>query len=170
MADHKLRIMTEGDLEQVLQWRNHPEVRRYMYTTHEIRMDEHRNWYASVSNNPAIVLLIYEQGTKAKGFVSIVRTRCPEVADWGFYLAPNAPKGSGRELGKQALIYAFTVMGLHKICGQAIGFNERSIAFHKILGFTEEGRLREQHFDDNQFHDVMCFGLLKHEWQVKAKG
>lgn len=169
MAEHKVRKMTEGDLELVLQWRNHPEVRRYMYTTHEIHLDEHRRWFANASKNPDLELLIYQQETTPQGFVNITRTRCPEVADWGFYLAPNAPKGSGRQLGKRALNYAFTQLGLHKVCGQALGFNERSIGFHKSLGFTEEGRLREQHFDGRQFHDVVCFGLLNHEWRAKAK-
>ncbi len=169
MVEHKLRPMTELDLEQVLQWRNHPEVRRYMYTTHEIRLDEHRKWFATASTNPATALLIYEQEEKAQGFVNITRTRCPEVADWGFYLAPNAPKGSGRELGRQALAYAFARLKLHKVCGQALGFNGRSIAFHKAQGFTEEGRLRDQHFDGSEFHDVVCFGLLRKEWQAQAK-
>lgn len=169
MAEHKLRPMTESDLEQVLQWRNHLEVRRYMYTTHEIHPREHRKWFSSAVGDSGINLLIYEQDGTPQGFVNINRTRCLEVADWGFYLAPNAPKGSGRELGKQALEYAFTQLGLHKLCGQALGFNGRSIAFHQRLGFTEEGRLREQHFDGNQFHDVVCFGLLNHEWQAQAK-
>lgn len=169
MNEHRLRPMDESDLEQVLKWRNHPEVRSYMYSTHEIRMDEHCAWYASASQNPAVALLIYEQGGKAQGFVNITRTRCAEVADWGFYLAPDAPKGSGRELGKQALNYAFAQLSLHKVCGQALGFNTRSIAFHKRLGFTEEGRLREQNFDGSQFHDVVCFGLLRNEWQVPVE-
>lgn len=169
MAMNKLRSMTESDLEYVLQWRNHPEVRRYMYTTHEIHLDEHRKWFSFASNNPAIELLIYEQGDKAQGVVNITRTRCREVADWGFYLAPDAPKGIGRELGIQALKYAFQGLALHKLCGQALGFNESSISFHKRLGFTEEGRLREQHFDGRQFHDVVCFGLLNCEWQSLVK-
>ena len=169
MACHTLRLMTESDLERVLQWRNHMDVRRYMYTTHKIRMEEHRKWFAGASINPAVELLIYEHEGEAQGFVNITRTRCAEVADWGFYLAPHAPKGSGRELGEQALNYAFAQLGIHKVCGQALGFNERSIAFHKRLGFVEEGRLRDQHFDGNQFHDVVCFGLLNCEWQAQAK-
>lgn len=169
MTRHQLRPMVEADLEQVLQWRNHPEVRRYMYTTHEICLDEHQKWFAGAITNPAIDLLIYEQDDTAQGFVNITRTRCPEVSDWGFYLAPNALKGSGRKLGKLALEYAFVKLELHKVCGQALGFNERSIAFHNALGFTEEGRLREQHFDGKQFHDVVCFGLLNRDWQAQAK-
>lgn len=170
MTRHRLRPMNEADLEQVLGWRNHPEVRRYMYTTHEITLDEHRRWFAEVSTDPTMNLLIYETGGQGIGFVNITRTRCPEVADWGFYLAPHTPKGAGRSLGNQALTYAFDRLGLHKVCGQALDFNERSIAFHKALGFIKEGNLRHQHFDGNEFHDVVCFGLLKHEWQIQVKG
>lgn len=169
MTKHQLRPMTEADLEQVLQWRNHPEVRRCMYTTHEIHLDEHREWFESASANPSIDLLIYEKDDIPQGFVNITRTRCAQVADWGFYLAQNSLRGRGRELGKLAIKYAFAQLGLHKICGQALGFNERSIAFHKTLGFAEEGRLREQHFDGSQFHDVVCFGLLNRDWQLQAE-
>lgn len=169
MTEHRIRPMAEEDLEQVLEWRNHPEVRSYMYSTHEIQMDEHCVWFANANNNPAVALLIYEHGGKSQGFVNITRTRCAEVADWGFYLAPDAPNGSGRELGKQSLNYAFAQLSLHKVCGQALGFNTRSIAFHKKLGFTEEGRLREQHFDGSQFHDVVYFGLLSNEWQAPVE-
>lgn len=161
--------MEKADLEMVLQWRNHPEVRRYMYTTHEIELNEHQEWFEKVAVNPEVNLLIYELNEAAQGFVNITRTRCAEVGDWGFYLAPGAPRGSGGELGRQALNYGFAQLRLHKLCGQALGFNERSIAFHKTLGFTEEGRLRDQHFDGNQFHDVVCFGLLKGEWEAQTK-
>jgi len=32
------------------------------------------------------------------------------------------------------------------------------------LGFQREGVLRQQHFDGQQYHDVVCFGLLANEW------
>ena len=169
MSQHRLRPMVETDLEQVLEWRNHPAVRKYMYSTHDISMDEHCVWFAHANKNPATALLIYEQVGKPQGFVNITQTRCAEVADWGFYLAPDAPKGSGSELGKQALNYAFTQLNLHKLCGQALSLNTRSIAFHKRLGFVEEGCLREQHCDGSQFHDILCFGLLSKEWQTLVK-
>jgi UDP-4-amino-4,6-dideoxy-N-acetyl-beta-L-altrosamine N-acetyltransferase len=170
MPSESLRPMTETDLETVLSWRNHPDVRRYMYTAHEIELDEHRRWFSRAGMNPAIELLVYEKSGEGGGFVNITRTRCPEVADWGFYLAPHAPKGTGRSMGHLALRYSFEQLELHKVCGQALGFNERSIAFHQTLGFGIEGRLREQHFDGSEFYDVVCFGLLKHKWQTKIKG
>ncbi|MDO8861655.1 UDP-4-amino-4,6-dideoxy-N-acetyl-beta-L-altrosamine N-acetyltransferase [Haliea sp. E1-2-M8] len=161
--------MSQADLEQVLVWRNHADVRRYMYTTHEIGLDEHRKWFGSAKSNPDTHLLIFERDGQASGFVNISSTRCLEVADWGFYVAPDAPKGTGRALGKRVLTYAFGELGLHKVCGQALGFNERSIQFHTVLGFTEEGRLRDQHFDGHKYHDVVCFGLLANEWEATVE-
>lgn len=167
MSEDSVREMTLDDLGLVRSWRNHPEVRRFMYTTHEIGEDEHRAWFERASANPAMTLLIYEQDGAPRGFVNISRSRSETVADWGFYLAPEAEKGTGRKLGNRALAYAFATLGLHKLCGQALGFNERSIAFHKALGFREEGRLRDQHFDGATYHDVVCFGLLADEWNFR---
>lgn len=165
MSESKLRPMTIVDLEQVLVWRNHPDVRNFMYTTHGISPDEHRNWFERTNLDPTVHLQIYERGGKALGFVNISETRSSRVADWGFYLSPEAPKGTGGALGKAALKFAFAELKLHKLCGQALGFNERSVAFHKRLGFIEEGCLREQHFDGTNYHDVVCFGLLANEWR-----
>ncbi len=98
------------------------------------------------------------------GFMSLKQIGENGVADWGFYASPDAPKGAGRTLCSSALSYAFDEIGLHKICGQALGPNERSIKLHLTLGFKHEGTLRDQHFDGSDYCDVLCFGLIAHEW------
>lgn len=161
-----IRPMTAADLEEVLAWRNHLEVRRYMYTQHEISLDEHRQWFESSQSNSLRHLLIFKSGDVSLGFINVTESIPNLVADWGFYLAPQAPKGTGRLLGTSVLKYIFATLHLHKVCGQALGFNERSIRFHLALGFTLEGTLRDQHFDGQCFHDVVHFGLLNEEWQA----
>jgi UDP-4-amino-4,6-dideoxy-N-acetyl-beta-L-altrosamine N-acetyltransferase len=156
--------MKESDLERVLSWRNHPEVRRYMYTQHAISLEEHARWFARVSQDPERHLLVFEIDKSPLGFISIHPIASGGIADWGFYAAPDAPKGTGRALGQAALRYAFEAACLHKLCGQALAFNERSIRFHLSLGFQREGVLRQQHFDGQHYHDVVCFGLLANEW------
>lgn len=158
-----LRPMTEGDLEKVLLWRNHPEVRSYMYTQHEISLEEHSRWFACASKDPKRHLLVFEIDRSPLGFINIHQIAHAGVADWGFYVAPDAPSGTGRALGESALCYAFETLGLHKLCGQALAFNERSIRFHLNLGFQPEGVLRHQHFDGQHYHDVVCLGLLASE-------
>lgn len=165
-----VRAMVEADLEMVLEWRNHPDVRRYMYTQHEISFDEHRSWFERGASNSAKHLLVFELEGTPTGFINFNRLNDGDITDWGFYAAPNAPKGSGRLLGARALSHAFINLKFHKICGQALAHNERSINFHRRLGFQQEGILRDQHFDGERYHSVVCFGLLKHEWQPLQEG
>ena len=164
-SQQPVRPMVASDLERVLAWRNHPEVRRYMYTQHEITLEEHSRWFERATQDRSRHLLIFENDAAPLGFINIHQIATGGIADWGFYAAPDAPKGTGRQLGQAALQYAFQGAGLHKLCGQALGYNEKSIQFHLSLGFTQEGILRQQHFDGQHYHDVVCFGLLANEWQ-----
>jgi UDP-4-amino-4,6-dideoxy-N-acetyl-beta-L-altrosamine N-acetyltransferase len=164
-----LRVMTDADLENVLSWRNHIDVRRFMYTQHEIALEEHRRWFAAATQDNTKSLLVYEVEGIPTGFVQFTQLNTSKNADWGFYLAPDAVKGTGKYLGKSALSYAFQQRQWHKVCGQALAFNEKSIRFHLALGFRQEGVLREQHYDGAIYHNVMCFGLLASEWCGKIE-
>lgn len=159
--------MTVADLERVRLWRNHPDVRRHMYSQHEITLEEHRRWFEQASNDVTRQLLLFEIGDIPMGFVSFRQATSIRVSDWGFYIAPDAPKGTGHKLGETALRHAFVELELHKLCGQVLAANARSIRFHQSLGFHREGVLREQHFDGKDYLDVVCFGLLIDDWLGK---
>lgn len=159
-----LRPMNENDLKMVLAWRNHPKVRSYMYKQQEISLEDHTFWFEQMSQDPKRSLLVFESNGIACGFINIHEVAHGGIGDWGFYAAPDAPKGTGRELGVAALRYAFKMVGLHKLCGQVLASNERSIRFHLNLGFLREGVLRQQHYDGRFYHDILCFGLLATDW------
>lgn len=159
-----VRPMEPRDLEMVLGWRNDESVRRFMYTQHEITLEEHSQWFERARVAPDRHLLIFESEGVPLGFINFNVSHDAPIADWGFYIAPEAPRGTGSALGKTALNHGFDSINLHKVCGQALGFNTGSIRFHEKLGFTREGVLRQQHFDGNTYHDIICFGLMHDEW------
>ncbi len=165
-----IRSMNKTDLEPVLAWRNHPEIRRYMLSQHKISLDEHRHWFELTSQDSKRRLLIVEHTEIPIGFVHFNGVAPDGVADWGFYTVPDAPKGSGKKLGLMALNFAFQTLMLHKVCGQALGFNEPSIRFHRMLGFQQEGVLRDQHKIGAAYHNLIHFGLLRHEWALNNGG
>lgn len=162
----RARPMTSDDLAAVLAWRNHPDVRAFMFTQHEINPDEHHAWFAKASNDRSRCLLIVEDRGEPLGYVQFSGVTEGGVADWGFYARSGAPKGSGRKLGTAALDHGFDVLKLHKVCGQALVSNRPSIALHSKLGFVEEGVLRDQQHVNGTYHSLICFGLLKSEWQI----
>lgn len=163
-----VRPMLEADIDQVLAWRNHPDIRHYMHTQHEITRSEHARWFEQASKDPRRALLIFEQASIALGYVNFHQSAQGRIADWGFYVAPQAPKGTGRIMGHAALDHGFTKLNLHKVCGQVLAYNERSLKMHRSLGFQQEGVLREQHFDGQSYHDTVCFGLLAAQWQTNT--
>ena len=151
----------------VLAWRNHPAVRTLMLTQHEISLEEHRQWFARVKFDKTRQQLIVMDGLAPLGFVQFNPAIQGGIADWGFYVQPDAPKGSGTKLGKAALRHGFNMVGLYKVCGQAIESNAASIAFHHKLGFREEGRLETQQRICDRYQTLVRFGLLAKEWQEK---
>ena len=161
----RLRILRASDLNIVRTWRNHPSVRRFMYNQHEIQPAEHSCWFERAAADPDKHLFLFERGEQPAGFVSFtIVDRRAKRAEWGFYLAPDAAPNSGCALGLTALSYAFGSLDLHKVCGEALAYNQRSIRFHERLGFQREACLRDHHFDGQSYHDVVGFGLPHHDW------
>lgn len=166
----RVRPAGESDLPMLLAWRNHPGVRLFMLTQHEIAMEEHSAWFAKASQDPTRRLLIVEEANQSLGYVQFANVATGAISDWGFYARPDPPKGSGRKIGTAALNHAFDVLQLHKVCGQAIASNEASIALHTKLGFVQEGVLRDQQRIEDAYHSLFCFGLLNHEWRAGKEG
>jgi UDP-4-amino-4,6-dideoxy-N-acetyl-beta-L-altrosamine N-acetyltransferase len=156
--------MAADDLALVLAWRNHPAVRASMLRQHEITAEEHQRWFDRAAHDPTRKLLLAHDADAPIGFVHFSNVAEGGVADWGFYAAPDAPRGSGTKLGAAALDLAFGELQLHKVCGQALAFNAPSVRLHAKLGFSREGVLREQHRIGEHHHDLVCFGILQREW------
>lgn len=163
----QIRSAELADLEQILLWRNQPEVRTYMFTQHEISFPEHLKWFERSQKDPTQKLLIIEEKSLPLGVVNFSGVGKGGVATWGFYAAPNVARGSGNKIGLMALEFAFNQLEVHKVCGQALAFNEASVRMHCKLGFLQEGVLRKQHVVNDFYHDVICFGLLREEWMMK---
>ena len=147
-----LRDIKVSDYPSLMQWRNDPRVRNYMYTQHIITATEHQSWINKITADDNYHPLILEYNKDPLGFVNIHQIAQGGIADWGFYTSPDAPKGTGSKLGKQAL-----------------DFNEASRTFHQRLGFKKEGVLEQHHFDGQKYYDVICFGLLASEYHLITK-
>jgi UDP-4-amino-4,6-dideoxy-N-acetyl-beta-L-altrosamine N-acetyltransferase len=163
-SQFRMRPMTHDDLQMVLAWRNHPDIRKNMFSQHEISLEEHENWFLRSSKDDRMHLLIFEQGGQAQGFVSFKAIEENKIAEWGFYLTPGAPKGSGLNLGKTALSYAFNDINYHKILSHVLPDNIRSLNFHHRLGFTEKETLKKYIAYGKVYNGVIIFELNLEEW------
>ncbi|WP_225747829.1 UDP-2,4-diacetamido-2,4,6-trideoxy-beta-L-altropyranose hydrolase [Eikenella sp. Marseille-P7795] len=144
-----LRAACPEDCRRLFEWRNHPDIRRFMFDSAEIAWDGHQAWFARQLANPDFAMLLYEAGGAAQGYACFKHLG-NGIAEWGFYLAPDCPRGQGHgsRLGRLALQYAFSRLSLCEVYGQVLPHNAASLALHRRLRFREadEGVGRAQLF------------------------
>lgn len=137
-----LRAARHTDRDTVLDWRNHPEVRRVSLTTHVISVDEHRWWWGRATQDPARRVLIFEhEGTPAGVVLFTDIDDTQRSASWGFYLDIAGLTDAGTllpawlRLEAEAVAYAFDELGLHRLGGATLASNTQVLALHRRFGF-----------------------------------
>ncbi|HYA61768.1 MAG TPA: UDP-4-amino-4,6-dideoxy-N-acetyl-beta-L-altrosamine N-acetyltransferase [Candidatus Sulfotelmatobacter sp.] len=165
-----LRDVTSADQEKIRQWRNLPEVSKYMYTDHVISPEEHAAWFKRISGDPSCkywIIVCDNEDVGVAWLFSIDRrnSRCY----WGFYVAsPNVRgKGVGSTVEYSVLRYVFDELRLNKLCGEVLGFNQVVVDMHKSFGFAQEGYFRKHVFKGGTMQDIFCIGMLREDWEAK---
>lgn len=70
-------------------------------------------------------------------------------------------RGYGTDAVRTLVRFGFGEMGLHRIWLQAFAFNGAGLATYRKAGFAEEGRLRDERYQDGHHHDVVVMGILR---------
>lgn len=166
-----LRPVVEEDLPLILEWRNRPDVREKMYTSHVISEDEHFAYFERVKADPTKSYYIcVGQDDVPVGVVSFVDIHTGNrTAFWGFYTGDPSRRGVGTQMGYLALTHAFGQMNLRKLNGEVLSTNMRSLRYHEKLGFQIEGIFKEHHLTSDGYADVYRLAIFKQDWEAKWK-
>lgn len=162
-----LKEIENDDLQLILSWRNQEPIRKVMFNSDIITWEQHVQWFNRLKKNEIARSKIFYFDNIPYGVlnitqIDILNKRC----EWGFYLCSRtAPKGMGTILGYTALKYVFRELNMRKVSAQVFSLNNKSIKFHEKLGFTQEGQLRAHVLKNEQYIDILLFGLLSTEWE-----
>lgn len=164
LSDTSVQVQT-----QVRLLRNQPNVRKYMYTSHEISEDEHRRWLMSLSGNELQSVFAVMQDERLVGIVSLnAINRLHQSADWAFYLDSAVQgKGLGSRVEFWMLDHAFNEAGLEKLNCEVLATNSAVIRMHQKFGFAVEGTRRQNISKDGVRIDVALLGITREEWAAK---
>jgi ribosomal-protein-alanine N-acetyltransferase len=75
---------------------------------------------------------------------------------WGNGIMPEALNAIIR--------FGFERMALNRVEADASVYNDASTRVLYKLGFQQEGRQREQYYEDGRYHDLLLFALLRREY------
>jgi UDP-4-amino-4,6-dideoxy-N-acetyl-beta-L-altrosamine N-acetyltransferase len=165
--DYCLCDVSSNEIDLIYEWRNADHVRPFMMHSEFIELADHYKWYERCRNDQNKILKLCLYRDKPIGLVQFSIDEKNKICEWGFYIGEkNSPRGSGRIMGLLALDFIFQEVGLRKVCAHVLDYNEKSLSYHKKLGFHEEGRLLKQIFKKNEYVDVVLFGLLKENWEL----
>lgn len=157
--------MHVSDLEKVLRWRNHPDVRKCMLSQHEIAMTEHRAWFERSVHDETRALLVVEEDGLVIGCVVFSNVSYKGTTDWSFYVDPNSEPGTGKKVCMCGLGYAFDLLNVNSVLGRVLDTNIASIRLHARLGFTRFEDRSEKLFINKKSVDVHFFEITKSQFQ-----
>ncbi len=146
-----LRRAVDADAATILRWRNHPEVRRVMFTEHEISAAEHARWWASLKTRDDYQLLVIEHKATPCGVVTFSRCADDNTAWlWGFYLDPDGfadglerlRAWNGMEVA--SLAWAQAQLAANEVRCEVFAFNTAVLQMHLRHRFRETGRYQRR--------------------------
>lgn len=165
-VDKKLQL-------EVLEWRNHIDIRKNMYTDTTIAIKTHELWLKSLIDNQVTKVYIAYKDDNPIGIVSITNIKyLHQSSDWAFYLNPKflQSKGLGVLLEYHFLNFIFDNFNIEKLNCEVIETNQSVVNLHKKFSFKQEGIRRKNIIKDGRRVDVYLLGILKEEWyQIKNK-
>ena len=112
------------------------------------------------------------KGEKLAGSLSVVtfNKEC-KSCEIGYWLRQELQGQGIMTRACQAFIsHLFNSKSLHRIEIKVATANYKSQAVPLRLGFTREGVLRQALLLYGQYHDVVLFSLLRHEWENQKEG
>jgi RimJ/RimL family protein N-acetyltransferase len=169
----RLRALEPSDVENAYKWVNDREVTHYLmvrYPWSRVQEEKYLNENSARENNFEDVRLAIETlDGKHIGMTGLHRAR-PEdrSAELGILIGDKSfwSSGYGTDTVQTLLRFAFDQMNLHKVALGVFEYNERGQACYRKCGFVEEGRFREEYFQDGRYWDVIRMSILRSEWRA----
>lgn len=162
-----LRDIREKDEEMIREWRNRPEVAKYMFTDHEISKEEHQRWFQHILSQDSCRYWIIVEAETDVGLACVTNLDpVHRSASWAFYIA--SPEFRGRGIGYMVeyylLKYVFENLAYNRLCCEVLVTNEAALRLHKRFGFHEERLLKGHVIKAGQPTDVVTLAMSREEW------
>lgn len=117
------------------------------------------------SGSELYLVIVVKETEEPVGYVRINWMDSEQRQAWlRFALGRKRGKGYAKDALKAFIGYLMS-KGAHRIEAEVYEYNHRSMELLASLGFKEEGRKREAHFDGERYRDVCVLGLLEPDFK-----
>ena len=131
--------LSDNEKRMVLEWRNHPNVKEWMYTSDNIALEAHLSFIDSLKHRSDKRYFVVKNDKDYLGvidFYNIIDDSC----EFGLYVNPFAhTRGIGKELLTQSILYAFNALNVQTLVLEVFCNNTKAIHLYEKYGFTPVG-------------------------------
>ena len=168
-----LTSIEKDDLEQLRNWRNREDYRKYFREYREISRDMQMAWYESkvLKDNSTIMFAIRSNETDSLlgccglCYINWVNRHADLSLYIGYENSYIDDMGYAEEACKLLFDYGFKELALNKIWTEIYEFDEKKLSLYDKLGFERDGFLREQYYHDGKWWGSYMLSLLEREWK-----
>lgn len=164
----RLRKLQQNDLHLRVEWMNRPEVYETMHFVPPISIENTKAWFDKnkASHNRVDVVFEDENYDKVVAMGGLTGIDYSvRKAEFYVFVNPDAQrKGYGTQATYELCKYGFEVLQLHKIFLYTNDSNIGARRTYEKVGFTLEGRMREERVFGEKYEDRLYYGLLAKEF------
>ncbi len=156
----RLRPITDEDTEDIVRWRNDPDVWKYFLFREPFTPEMHRRWLKEKVETGKVVQYIVVERKSCRSVGSVYFrdvNEKNESAEYGIFIGERCARnrGLGTETAKLFTEFGLNVLRLHRISLKVLGNNQVARHSYEKAGFTEEGIFRDFIKLDGKFEDVV---------------
>lgn len=153
--------MTQEDSQNVLNFRNHPEVSKWMYSDN-ISTLSHLNFISKLKDNPSSHYWLMKKNSTLLGVGSLTRINLAHKHGYiGIYKNPSL-HNVGKDILQCLEEIGFKEFALHTLHLEVLQSNQKAIDFYVKYGYGYEGKLQDFIFRNHQYEDVLIYGKRNH--------
>lgn len=135
-------MLSYAEKLQMLDWRNHEDIRKNMYNTQPITLDNHLMFIKSLETRSDRYYWMVFADDKPIGSMNIVDVDMVKgTAELGYYMAPDfLGGGDGFLFVYNILAFVFDVLGLNSLYGATKENNKAAAYIDEFYGFVRTGK------------------------------
>jgi RimJ/RimL family protein N-acetyltransferase len=163
-----LRAIEEGDLEQLLIWRNKPKFRCFFREYRELNLVQQKKWFADINQRDSksimfsIVELSNQELLGACGLCYLdLKNRS---ADLSIYIGKDdmyIDKEYAPDSLKALIKYAYDELNLHRLWTEIYEEDTAKKELYESLSFKVDGLHRDTHFSNGKWGNSWILSDLK---------
>ena len=128
--------LTIEEKEMILEWRNHPDIRKWMYNQDEIKLEEHLTFIESLKSKKDKSYFLVKKEDKFIGVIDFTQLVEKTSVHMGIYSNPNI-KGNGKILLNKIIDYSFNNLKVERIFSEVFAENDKAHNLYKKFNFKD---------------------------------